>query len=170
MVRAFWAIEGRPCNAPDPLLALAKQLHPRGETLHARPSLTSAISVLSELGGALFERKPAIAPPRSACVRPYLSRIAQDADQAREVAALIECSRRIRRREHSPPWNLVPVELIAAGFVAAYLGIAALGHVLVIAQSANAREASRRGRRSARRKRAGLGMQLTACPYNPRQT
>ncbi|HEY6996256.1 MAG TPA: hypothetical protein VH397_21350 [Xanthobacteraceae bacterium] len=27
----------------------------------------------------------------------------------------------------------MPIELIAAGFVAAYLGIAALGHVLVIA-------------------------------------
>jgi DNA-binding transcriptional LysR family regulator len=59
----------------------------------SQPSLTNAISALERrLGGALFERKPAIAlTALGHAVRPYLSRIAQDADQAREAAqALIE--------------------------------------------------------------------------------
>ncbi len=59
----------------------------------SQPSLTNAISALErQLGGTLFERKPAIAlTALGRAVQPYLSRIAQDADQAREAAqALVE--------------------------------------------------------------------------------
>jgi LysR family transcriptional regulator, hydrogen peroxide-inducible genes activator len=59
----------------------------------SQPSLTNAISALErELGGALFQRKPAVAlTALGHAVQPYLSRIAQEADQAREAAqALVE--------------------------------------------------------------------------------
>jgi DNA-binding transcriptional LysR family regulator len=59
----------------------------------SQPSLTNAISALErELGGALFQRKPAVAlTALGHTVQPYLHRIAQEADQAREAAqALVE--------------------------------------------------------------------------------
>jgi DNA-binding transcriptional LysR family regulator len=54
----------------------------------SQPSLSNAISALErELGGALFERKPAIAlTGLGRMVRPYLDEIARNADHAREVA------------------------------------------------------------------------------------
>ena len=54
----------------------------------SQPSLTTAIRALErELGGALFERKPAIAlTGLGRMVRPYLDEIARNADHAREVA------------------------------------------------------------------------------------
>src|SRR5215470_11025916 len=59
----------------------------------SQPSLTNAISALErQLGGALFERKPAVAlTALGRAVQPYLSRIAQEADHAREAAqALVD--------------------------------------------------------------------------------
>jgi DNA-binding transcriptional LysR family regulator len=59
----------------------------------SQPSLTNAISALErQLGGALFERKPAVAlTALGHAVQPYLSRIAQEADRAREAAqALVD--------------------------------------------------------------------------------
>ena len=54
----------------------------------SQPTLTNAISALErELGGALFHREPSIALTRLArAVRPYLDKIARNADHAREVA------------------------------------------------------------------------------------
>ena len=54
----------------------------------AQPSLTNAILALErELGGRLFQRKPAIAlTALGYAVQPYLSRIAQNADHARQAA------------------------------------------------------------------------------------
>ena len=50
----------------------------------SQPSLTNAIGALErELGGALFQRRPLIAPTvLGSAVRPYLERIAENADQA----------------------------------------------------------------------------------------
>jgi DNA-binding transcriptional LysR family regulator len=59
----------------------------------SQPSLTNAISALErQLGGALFERKPAVAlTALGRAMQPYLSRIAQEADHAREAAqALVD--------------------------------------------------------------------------------
>jgi DNA-binding transcriptional LysR family regulator len=59
----------------------------------SQPSLTNAISALErQLGGALFERKPAVAlTPLGRAMQPYLTRIAQEADHAREAAqALVD--------------------------------------------------------------------------------
>jgi len=54
----------------------------------SQPSLTNAIIRLEqELGGALFERKPAIAlTALGHGVHPYLQRIAENADLARDTA------------------------------------------------------------------------------------
>jgi hypothetical protein len=54
----------------------------------SQPSLTNAIIGLEqELGGALFQRKPLIAlTVLGHAVHPYLTRIAQEADHAREAA------------------------------------------------------------------------------------
>jgi DNA-binding transcriptional LysR family regulator len=54
----------------------------------SQPSLTTAIRALErELGGALFERKPAIAlTGLGRMVRPYLDEIVRNADHACEVA------------------------------------------------------------------------------------
>jgi LysR family transcriptional regulator, hydrogen peroxide-inducible genes activator len=54
----------------------------------SQPSLTTAIRALErELGGALFQRKPAIAlTGLGRMVRPYLDEIARNADHARAVA------------------------------------------------------------------------------------
>jgi DNA-binding transcriptional LysR family regulator len=54
----------------------------------SQPSLTNAISALErELGGALFQRRPLIALTElGRAMQPYLSRIAQTADHAREAA------------------------------------------------------------------------------------
>src|SRR4026207_1033664 len=57
----------------------------------AQPSLTNAILALErELGGRLFQRKPAIAlTALGYAVQPYLSRIAQNADHARQAAQAV---------------------------------------------------------------------------------
>ena len=53
----------------------------------SQPSLTNAISALErQLGGALFVRKPVALTALGRAVQPYLSRIAQEADHAREAA------------------------------------------------------------------------------------
>jgi DNA-binding transcriptional LysR family regulator len=54
----------------------------------SQPSLTNAIIALErELGGALFQRKPLIAlTALGDAIQPYLNRIAQNADHAREAA------------------------------------------------------------------------------------
>jgi DNA-binding transcriptional LysR family regulator len=54
----------------------------------SQPSLTNAISALErELGGALFQRKPFIAlTALGHAMQPYLRRIAETADHAREAA------------------------------------------------------------------------------------
>ena len=59
----------------------------------SQPSLTNAISALEhELGGPLFQRRPLIAlTALGRAMQPYLSRIAQTADHARDAAqALVE--------------------------------------------------------------------------------
>ncbi len=61
----------------------------------SQPSLTNAISALErELGGTLFQRRPLIAlTALGRAMQPYLSRIAQTADHAREAAqALVEAA------------------------------------------------------------------------------
>jgi len=73
----------------------------------SQPSLTNGIIALErELGGALFQRKPAIAlTVLGYAMQPYLSRIAENADHARQAAqALAE------RRAH-PQRTLVGLEL-----------------------------------------------------------
>jgi LysR family transcriptional regulator, hydrogen peroxide-inducible genes activator len=54
----------------------------------SQPSLTNGIIALEhELGGALFQRKPAIAlTVLGYAMQPYLSRIAENADHARQAA------------------------------------------------------------------------------------
>jgi DNA-binding transcriptional LysR family regulator len=54
----------------------------------SQPSLTNAISALEEeLGGALFQRRPLVAlTTMGHAVHPYLKRIVESADQAREAA------------------------------------------------------------------------------------
>jgi LysR family transcriptional regulator, hydrogen peroxide-inducible genes activator len=74
----------------------------------SQPSLTNAIIRLEqELGGALFERKPAIAPTvLGHAVHPYLQRIAENADLARgTVQALVNVRLAV---------EVVPVEQLAA--------------------------------------------------------
>jgi LysR family transcriptional regulator, hydrogen peroxide-inducible genes activator len=59
----------------------------------SQPSLTNAIIALErQLGGALFQRRPRIAlTALGQAVQPYLTRIAQNADHAREAAqALVD--------------------------------------------------------------------------------
>jgi DNA-binding transcriptional LysR family regulator len=61
----------------------------------SQPSLTNAISALErELGGTLFQRRPLIAlTALGNTMQPYLSRIAQTADHAREAAqAMVEAA------------------------------------------------------------------------------
>ena len=54
----------------------------------SQPSLTNAIIALEqELGGAVFQRKPLVSlTVLGHAVHPYLDRIAQNVDQAREAA------------------------------------------------------------------------------------
>jgi DNA-binding transcriptional LysR family regulator len=54
----------------------------------SQPSLTNAINALErQLGGALFRRKPRVAlTALGHAMRPYLKQIAQNADDAREIA------------------------------------------------------------------------------------
>ena len=54
----------------------------------SQPSLTNAIIRLEQkLGGALFQRKPLVSlTVLGQAVRPYLNRIAQNVDQARDAA------------------------------------------------------------------------------------
>jgi DNA-binding transcriptional LysR family regulator len=68
----------------------------------SQPSLTNAIIALEqELGGALFQRKPFMAlTVLGHAVHPYLGRIAQNVDQAREAAQAMADVRR------SPPMPL----------------------------------------------------------------
>ena len=65
----------------------------------SQPSMTNAISALErELGGRLFERKPPIAlTALGRALRPYLKRIAQDAERAHDIA-----------RTHARPGSRVP--------------------------------------------------------------
>jgi DNA-binding transcriptional LysR family regulator len=86
-------------------LALCEE---RSFTLAARrsgvsqPSLTNAISALErELGGALFQRRPVIAlTALGQAMQPYLTQIAQAADQARETAQALA--------DVEPPMSDVP--------------------------------------------------------------
>jgi len=74
----------------------------------SQPSLTNAIIRLEqELGGPLFERKPAVAPTvLGHAVHPYLQRIAENADLARGTAqALVNVRLAV---------GVVPVEQLAA--------------------------------------------------------
>ena len=53
----------------------------------SQPSLTNAMALEQELGGALFQRKPLVSlTVLGQAVHPYLDRIAQNVDQAREAA------------------------------------------------------------------------------------
>ena len=58
----------------------------------SQPSLTNAIIRLEQkLGGALFQRKPLVSlTVLGQAVHPYLDRIAQNVDQAREAAQVSE--------------------------------------------------------------------------------
>jgi LysR family hydrogen peroxide-inducible transcriptional activator len=66
----------------------------------SQPSLTTAIRALErELGGALFHREPPIALTRLGhAVRPYLAKIARNADHAGEIARTLTPRRRARRK------------------------------------------------------------------------
>jgi LysR family transcriptional regulator, hydrogen peroxide-inducible genes activator len=70
----------------------------------SQPSLTNAIITLErQLGGALFQRKPAIAlTALGYAIQPYLSRIAQDADHARQAAQEL-ADRRTANAEATTP-------------------------------------------------------------------
>jgi DNA-binding transcriptional LysR family regulator len=62
----------------------------------SQPSLTTAIRAL---GGALFHREPSVALTRlGRAVRPYLDKIARNADHAREVSRTVTPRRRARPR------------------------------------------------------------------------
>lgn len=71
----------------------------------SQPSLTTAIRVLErELGGALFHRKPSVALTRlGRAVRPYLNKIARNADHVREVARTSRSRRRARGKKRIAP-------------------------------------------------------------------
>jgi DNA-binding transcriptional LysR family regulator len=68
------------------------QFHPRSPPLrHLATFVSNAISGLEqELGGALFQRKHAMAlTALGSAVRPYLDQIARNADHVREVARIL---------------------------------------------------------------------------------
>ena len=69
----------------------------------SQPSLTNGIIALErELGGALFQRKPAIAlTVLGYAMQPYLSRIAQNADHAQQAAQAL-AERRAANAETAP--------------------------------------------------------------------
>jgi DNA-binding transcriptional LysR family regulator len=69
----------------------------------SQPSLTNGIIALErELGGALFQRKPAIAlTVLGYAMQPYLTRIAQNADHARQAAQAL-AERRAANAETAP--------------------------------------------------------------------
>jgi len=71
----------------------------------SQPSLTNAIIALEqELGGALFQRKPIVALTMLGhAIHPYLDRIAENAQHAREAAQAMADVRT------SPPMPLPPV-------------------------------------------------------------
>jgi DNA-binding transcriptional LysR family regulator len=73
----------------------------------SQPSLTNAIIGLEQaLGGALFQRKPLVSlTVLGHAVHPYLDRIAQNVDQAREAAQAMADVRR------SPSMPLLPSRL-----------------------------------------------------------
>jgi len=73
----------------------------------SQPSLTNAIMALEqELGGTLFQRKPLVAlTVLGHAVHPYLDRIAENADHAREAAQAMADVRR------SPSMPLQPSRL-----------------------------------------------------------
>jgi DNA-binding transcriptional LysR family regulator len=70
----------------------------------AKPSLTNAIIGLEqELGGALFQRKPLVSlTVLGGAVHPYLDRIAQNADHARQAAEAMADVRRSTSMPLSP--------------------------------------------------------------------
>ena len=67
----------------------------------SQPSLTNAIIALErELGGAVFQRKPLVAlTVLGDAVHPYLDRIAENADHARQAA---EATTDVRRSPSMP--------------------------------------------------------------------
>jgi len=69
-----------------------------------QPSLTNAIIALErELGGALFQRRPAIAlTVLGHAVQPYLHRVAENADHARHAAQAIADVRPANRAPAAP--------------------------------------------------------------------
>jgi DNA-binding transcriptional LysR family regulator len=70
----------------------------------SQPSLTNAISALEEeLGGALFQRRPLVALTTiGRAVHPYLKRIAESAEQAREAARALTVVRTARSESPIP--------------------------------------------------------------------
>jgi predicted DNA-binding protein (UPF0251 family) len=72
----------------------------------SQPSLTSAVHRLEQdLGGALFERKPAVALTMlGRAVHPYLQRLAENADLARDTAQAL-----VKVADH----GVAPVEQLA---------------------------------------------------------
>ena len=69
-----------------------------------QPSLTNAIIALErELGGVLFQRRPAIAlTVLGYAVHPYLQRVAENADHARDAAQAIADVRPANRGPAAP--------------------------------------------------------------------
>jgi len=69
-----------------------------------QPSLTNAIIALErELGGVLFQRRPAIAlTVLGHAVHPYLQRVAENADHARDAAQAIADVRPANRAPAAP--------------------------------------------------------------------
>lgn len=69
-----------------------------------QPSLTNAIIALErELGGSLFQRRPAIAlTVLGHAVQPYLQRVAENADHARDAAQAIADVRPANRTPAAP--------------------------------------------------------------------
>jgi LysR family transcriptional regulator, hydrogen peroxide-inducible genes activator len=70
----------------------------------SQPSLTNAISALEEeLGGALFQRRPLVALTTIGhAVHPYLKRVAENAEQAREAARALTGVRTARSESPIP--------------------------------------------------------------------
>src|SRR6201982_4325694 len=69
-----------------------------------QPSLTNAIIALErELGGALFQRRPAIAlTVRGHAAQPYLQCVAENADRAWSAAQAVVGVRPAKRRPAAP--------------------------------------------------------------------
>ena len=81
-----------------------------------QPSLTNAIIALERaLGGALFQRRPAIAlTVLGHAVQPYLQRVAENVDRARDAAQAMAGVSRAGGTRAGDAQPGIPVELIAA--------------------------------------------------------